>query len=295
MKKISIIAIVLFMGQSSWAQIRDYQTTRLLSTSGAGVASVLSTEAAVLNPSSAAFFDENTVSTQFFTPSLSKESDARTTDFSKSAQHQGYFITDNDGPVKGGLSYITQKENSLKRERMGIHAASMMGKNMAMGINYQYIQDTFAPGVSPRRDFSHTVNAGFTYILSEDLILGLVARDLTRTLKNEEKAIVGLQYSLTEKINLIADYSFLYTKAYNKRFSWAVGTQLTLFKDFFVRGGLFEDQMHYFKGYSWGASWLGPRLGVEFAQRFSEQTDKGFYVYNGEKIIDTSLSLLMRF
>jgi hypothetical protein len=53
--------------------------------------------------------------------------------------------------------------------------------------------------------------------------------------------------------------------------------------------------MQYFKGYSWGASWVGPRMGVEFAQRFSEQTDKGFYVYNGEKIIDTSFSFIIRF
>ena len=294
MKKISILAIVLFMGQSAHAQIRDYQTTRLLSTSGAGVASVLSTESAILNPSSAAFFEENTASAQFYSPKLSKESSDRTSDF-KEAQNQGYFITDNNGPVKGGLTYINQKENNLKRERMGMHAASMMGKNSSMGLSYQYVQDTFSPGTRPRREFSHVVNAGFTYILSNDLILGLVARDLTRTLNDEEKAIVGAQYALTEKINLIADYGFLYSKAYNKRFSWAVATQLTVFKDLYLRGGLFEDQMQYFKGYSWGLSWVGPRMGLEFAQRFSEQTDKGTYVFNGEKIIDTSFSILVRF
>ncbi|MFA5584182.1 MAG: hypothetical protein WDA09_08200 [Bacteriovoracaceae bacterium] len=295
MKKIYILAVLLFMGQSSWAQIRDYQTTRLLSTSGAGVASILTTEAAILNPSSAAFFEQNTASAQVNQVSLSDKADDRTKKFSNQRRSQGYFISDNKGPVKGGLAYIQQNENHYKRERMSMHAASVMGKNASFGINYQYLQDTFPSGHKPRRDFSHVVNAGLTYILSNDLIIGAVARDLTRTLTNEEKALVGLQYVLTDKVNLIFDYGFFYTKGFNNKFQWAGAVQLALFKDVYLRGGMFEDQITHFKGYSWGASWVGPRLGVEFAQRFSEQTSKGSYIYSGETLVDSSLSLFLTF
>lgn len=295
MKKIYILAVLLFMGQPSWAQIRDYQTTRLISTSGAGVASILSTEAAILNPASAAFFSDNSSAMQITQLSISDESLERSDKFPKNDRSQGYFISDNKGPVKGGLSYIQQKENHHERERISMHMASMAGKKLAIGLNYQYIQDTLPQSMRPRRDFSHTLNAGLTYVFSSDLTLGVVARDLTRTLNNEEKALVGLQYSLTDKINLIFDYGFLYTRGYNKNFSWAAATQLTLFKDFYLRGGLFEDQLTHFKGYSWGASWVGPRLGIELAQRYSEQSSKGSYVYTGERLIDSSLSLFLTF
>lgn len=295
MKKIYILAMLSFMGQTSWAQIRDYQTTRLLSTGGAGVASILTTEAAILNPASAAFFDENTASIQFTQASLDDKAPERIEKFPKNARSQGYFVSDNKGPVKGGLAYTQQKENSFERERLSMHAASLVGKQGAFGLNYQYLQDTFPKNASPRRDFSHVLNAGFTYILLDGLTFGAVARDLTRTLEKEDKAILGLQYALTEKINVLFDYGFLYTRGFNKHFNWAAATQLSIFKDFFVRGGLFEDQLTHFKGYSWGASWVGPRLGVEFAQRFSEQTAKGTYINKGESLVDTSLAFFLTF
>src|SRR5690554_6528068 len=168
MKKIYILAMLLFMGQSSWAQIRDYQTTRLLSTSGAGVASILTTEAAILNPASAAFFDENTASIQGSEVSLKDKSKERRDNFSSKKRSYGYFVSDNKGPVKGGLSYINQSENRYQRERISMHVASMMGKKSSFGLNYQYVQDRFPSDFSPRRDFSHILNAGMTRVISKD-------------------------------------------------------------------------------------------------------------------------------
>lgn len=284
------------MGQSSWAQIRDYQTARLLSTSGAGVASILATEASILNPASAAFFNENMASLQISNVSLDDKSEERRKKFSGNDRSHGYFVSDHKGPVKGGLSYINQNENGFKRERISMHAASLIGKQSALGFNYQYVQDFNPSHIQPRRDFSHILNMGLTHVLTNDLIVGVVAKDLTRALAaHEQKLIAGLQYALSDKINLIFDYGFLYNRSYNKKFSWTAATQLALFKDFYVRGGLFEDQITHFKGYSWGASWVGPRLGVEFAQRFSEQTSKGSYLFAGETLVDTSLSFFLSF
>lgn len=287
--------MLLFVCQPSLAQIRDYQTTRLLSTSGTGVASILTTEASILNPASAAFFEENTAAIEHGKTSINNESASRTNKFSKNTVSQGYFVSDHKGPVKGGLSYTKQKENHFERERVSMHAASIVGKNGAFGLNYQYLQDTFPLSQKPRRDFSHVLNAGYSHILTNDLTLGVVARDLGRTLVNEEKMIAGLQYALSEKINLMFDYGFLYSQSFDKNFSWSSGIQLTMFKDLYLRGGLFEDQITDFKGYSWGASWVGPRLGMEIAQRFSQQTSKGKYIYSGEKLVDSNVSFFIRF
>lgn len=295
MKNIYILAMFLFVCQPSHAQIRDYQTTRLISTSGAGVASILSTEAAILNPASAAFFEENTASIDYAHPKLDDKSDERNERFPKHASSQGFFVSDNKGPVKGGLAYTKQKENNFERERISMHAASILGKNAAFGLNYQYLQDTFPRTHKSRRDFSHVLNAGLTYVLTNDLTVGVVAKDITRTLAYEDRIITGMQYALTSKINLIADYAFLASRDFSKHFSWATGLQLALIKDLYVRGGLFEDQISHFKGYSWGASWVGPRLGMEIAQRFSEQTSKGNYLYTGETLIDSSVSFFIRF
>jgi hypothetical protein len=73
----TILAFMLLMGQKSWAQIREFQTTRLNSTAGAGVASVLSTEAALLNPASSTFFSGSNLSYQSYSTSLRHESDTR--------------------------------------------------------------------------------------------------------------------------------------------------------------------------------------------------------------------------
>ena len=70
---------------------------------------------------------------------------------------------------------------------------------------------------------------------------------------------------------------------------------MNIFSDFFLRLGQFFDNIQKMKGSGWGISWMGPRFGVEFSQRQAEQFDSGYYVYKDEKIMDTSLSALIKF
>src|SRR5690606_35644096 len=100
---------------------------------------------------------------------------------------------------------------------------------------------------------------------------------------------------LAERLILIGDIGVQFTKAVNKKYLWRAALQVTLFKDFFLRGGQFYDNIYEMKGTSWGAGWVGPRFGVEFAQRYSQQFGSGFYLYEDEKITDTSLSAIIKF
>ena len=285
---------MMVLGQSSWAQIRDFQTTRLISTGGAGVASVLSTEAAILNPGTAAFFNNSGFSYHSYSTSLRKESDLRQDDFSK-AKSQGIFASDQTGPVKGGLAYLLQDENDWERKQLVAHAASSIGKATSLGFSYRYIEDKLPSG-SPRRHFlHHQVNTGFLHAFSEDTTLGLVMTDLGRTTPNEERLIGGFQYAITKKFLLMGDAGAQYTRAFSKKYLWRASLQLNIFSDFFLRVGQFYDNIQEFKGTGWGVSWLGPKLGVEFAQKFSDQFGKDSYIYQDESLVDTSISAVIKF
>ncbi len=56
-KKLSLLALFSFTFKAyAFTRVHDFETTRLKSTSGAGVGSILLEEAAVLNPASLSFF-----------------------------------------------------------------------------------------------------------------------------------------------------------------------------------------------------------------------------------------------
>lgn len=295
MKKVIILAFLALSGQTSWAQIREYQTSRLLSTSGAGVASVLTTEAAILNPASSAFFEGSSFSYQSFTTKLQKESDERTVandPFSESNRSEGFFMSDNSGPVHGGLAYITQKENGIKRSRIAFHGAALVGKKTALGLRYSFIEDKKKTKKYKAR---HQNAIGLTHIVDENMTLGLVLIDPTGATPDEERAIGGFQYGLADRLTIIGDFGIQYTKNVSKKYLWRAALQINIFDDFFVRGGQFYDNVVEMKGTSWGAGWIGPRFGVEFAQKYSQQFGSGLFLYEDEKIVDTSLSAIIKF
>ena len=298
MKKVIILAALSLMGQTSWAQIREFQTSRLMSTAGTGVASILSTEAALLNPASAAFFDGSSFSYQSYTTKLQKSHDDRDTlpdNFPNNNRTQGLFMADHSGPVKGGVAYIDQKENGYERQRMALHGAAPISNSTSIGVSYNYITDTYPRKFSDRHKLHHQASFGVNHIVDEDTILGIVILDPTRTTPNEERVIAGFQYSLGDRFNLMGDFGAQHTKNVSKKYLWRAAVQLNIFSDFYLRVGQFYDNITEMKGTGWGASWIGPRFGVEFAQKYSEQFGTGNYIYETEKLVDTSLSAIIKF
>jgi hypothetical protein len=298
MKKVLILAVSLLAGQSSWAQIRDFQTTRLISTGGAGVASLLSTEAAILNPAVSTFFGGSSFSYQSYRTVLKDDNELRDTlpdKFANQNTAQGYFLADHSGPVKGGVAYIRQKENYFARERMVLHGAAPIGGATSLGISYNYMKDTLPRQFSPRHQIEHQMSLGLVHIIDENTVLGLVVLDPTRTNSGEERIIGGFQYSLSTRIQLIGDLGTQYSKDAKEQYLWRAGAQLNIFSDFFLRVGQFYDNVTKFKGTGWGVSWIGPRFGVEFAQKYSEQFDRGSYIYQDETLVDTSISAILKF
>ena len=298
MNKFIILAFLLLLGQTSWAQIRDFQTSRLNSSAGAGAASILCTEAALLNPASCAFFSGSTLSYQSYSTSLRNESEERknlNNDFPRSNRSQGFFVSDNDGPLKGGFAYLTQHENEYDRKQLIGHTAAPLGSQAAFGVSYKYLTDTLPEGTNNRHRIHHVMSLGMTYIIDNDSTLGLVLNDPTLTTSGEERLIGGFQYALASRLTVLADIGTKFTQDVKEKHLWRAAAQLQLFDDFFFRVGQFHDHIRGEKGHGWGLSWIGPRLGVEFAQKISDQFRKEGYLYKDEGLIDTSLSAIIKF
>ncbi|MFL5783230.1 MAG: hypothetical protein ACJ76H_01390 [Bacteriovoracaceae bacterium] len=279
------------------AHIREFQTTRLNSTAGAGVASILSTEAAILNPATAAFFAGNSASYQGYKTSLQHKNTVRDVNndpFAKQNRSQGVFVSDSSGDLKGGVAYTSQKENHYERTRSIIHGASAMGSKSSMGVSYNYIQDTLPTNAKDRHQTQHQATIGLIHVLDEDMSVGAIIVDPTRTTPGEQRFIAGFQYQVAVRFVLIGDVGIDYTGNVNEDYLWRGALQIKLFDDFYIRGGYFNDNITKSKGNGWGAGWIGPRFGVEFAQKLSEYSSTS-YLYKDERIVDTSLSAIIKF
>ena len=298
MIKTSFLILALTISLSAFSQIRNFQTTRLNGTAGAGVASILSTEAAVLNPASSAYFNETSLSYQSYKTSLRNKSELRGAteeDFAKRNSTQGFFISDHSGELKGGLAYLNQDENNYERESIVFHSSRPLGARASAGVKYSYMQDTLPRSKKPRHEVQHQITTGVTYIVDEDTTLGLVVQDLGRTTPGEERTIAGFQYNIASRLTLIADAGYLYSGSISEDYNWSAAAQINVFSDFFIRGGRFFDNVYKLKGYGWGISWIGPKLGVEFSQKTSEQFASSGYILKDEVLIDTSLAAVINF
>jgi hypothetical protein len=300
MRLLLFIFISFLSVSSTWAQIRDLQTARLNSAAGTGVASILMTEGAILNPASSAFFDGSGLSYQNTTVSLKNENDLRKSDPSMkwdSPRTQAAFASDHSGSVKGGISYQNQKENGFERTRYTLHGASMAGKNASVGLLYRYTEDERPEQYSTKRHKTfHQLVIGSTLVASNDLTIGFVVVDPTKSNKGDERLLTGFQYNITEKFLLSADAGMQQSRSIQSRYLWRAAVQFNIFSDFYIRAGKFYDHITFFEGSGWGISWIGPKLGIEFAQKFSERIpEKNTYLLEKEKIVDTTLSAVLRF
>lgn len=290
----------LFMTLNAVAQVRPFQTTRLHSTGGAGVASMLVAESAVLNPAPLAFFADTFVSYQNTKTDIRSESDDREADgrgFPTGSRSEGYFLFDNASTLKGGFSYQVQRENGFRRKRGTVTMAAPIGDNMSYGVLYRYTEDSRPDWyASSKHKVSHPFTMGLSWIPMTKLTVGFVWDDPTRALKGESRALAGVQYNLTDDLIAMLDAGGDPTADFYDKRIWRGALQYNLFLDFFIRGGKFQDRALNLEGEAWGLSWTGPKLGVDFAMKNSRQIQsKTGYLYENEKLQDVSFTANLRF
>lgn len=271
------------------ARLRDQETTRLISSSGAGIGSILLNESAFLNPASIYFFQTSTFYYQKGSSRLDNSSSQRTDDFKK-GENQILLLTDTSSALKGAFSYQTQSENGDDRKRFSSSASSNLGPNASFGILYRYTEDD-----QDQHKVYHQGIFGISYIYDKKLTLGAILVDPFLANKEDTRLAGGIQYALAQNFLLIADVGVNYNDDPEENRFWKAAFQAQFLKDFFLRYGQFDDGTTDLRGHSWGLSWIGPRLALEYAYRRSEAVKDGSTFYEGEELEEHSLALSLVF
>lgn len=286
----NILLIALTLTSHSLANLPDLLTTRLISTNGAGVGSILLNESTILNPASAFFFNQSTFLVQKDATSHLNRSSERSSGYPSGSKHL-YSISDVSSPLKGGLSLQKQSENGMERLRFASSASSLIGKDTAMGIIYRYTQE------EDREDENtfHQAIIGLTHIYNNNLSMGLRIKDPFTSKRYDDSITAGIQYSLIGTVQLILDYETRLLEDFNKENSTKAALQAALTNSIFLRYSQETNTLNKYNAVAWGASWIGPKLSLEYANRTKTYNKDFGDFFKDEQHFESSLSLALVF
>jgi hypothetical protein len=278
---------LLNIGYLQADSIRPYQTTRLISTSGAGVASMLVHESTLLNPAPVAFFDGTYLSSQRSRSSYNSSQNTK-----NEQESELHIVTDTSSVLKGSVSHFYNNDFGNTRRRSSLSMSGPVNKKTAMGLIYHFSQDRINDIESEYSRF----DLGLIHVYSEEISLGAVLQDAAGATGDQRKFIGGLHYNLTNLISLILDYEIDINGDKEKDNANRFAIQLSATESIFLRGGMFNDFINYEKGTSYGLSWVGPKLsidlGVKKLQVTKSSTEKN--LYKDDEITQASIAMSLR-
>jgi hypothetical protein len=116
---------------------------------------------------------------------------------------------------------------------------------------------------------------GILFPLFKDLHGGITLENiLNREDELPQTVGIGAAYSLGYGIQVLADGYRLMSGTKNGERGWALAGELGLTGSLLARGGLFEEAYRGLKGYSFGASWMGPRMQLDYAYKLTGKGPK---------------------
>lgn len=287
-----IVVLFILLTTNANANIRDFETTRLQSTAGTGIGSILVNETSMLNPAPIVFVPVSSAYYQKGRSKLNGNSSSRTRAFSDGSS-QMYLLSDSTTALKGTFSYQDHSENSGRRKRLTSSVANNSGKKTAFGILYRYTMDEYSDNTEKNY---HQGILGFTHIYSDQLIIGGTIVDPFLANKEDARTTLGFQYSLTENLFLMLDGGSNFNDDPEENTFFRSALQINFLKGLYLRAGQYHDKINNLKGKSWGISWIGPRLSLEYAYKTSEIiSENADYIFQDEQLIETSFSIAIIF
>ena len=284
-----ILSSIISSNLYAYKGIQDYETTRLKSTAGAGIGSILLNEAVILNPASIGFMQQSSIVYQKDRNKLQNESESRISDH-KNGNSELIIITDTSSTLNGGISYQYQNIEAGKRLRVTGTAAHPISKStvLGFGLNYTKEESTFIDS-----DYTH-LTIGLSHVESSELSYGFVLKDPAQTAAEYFEAGFGFQYNFNKFFSAIVDIGTGDVANYEDHSYRKYALQLNSFKDWFFRYGQYENKSTNYKGIGYGASWVGPRFSLDYAYKISEQIDENIGIlYSDEKIAEYSFSIVV--
>lgn len=298
-KTLTIIALFNVFSQVSHSRVHDFETTRLKSTAGTGVASILTTEAAVLNPAPLAFFNYSSVYLHksqvegIDTPTQSTARVSASGEVNSDSGAMAVIATDSKNKVKGGFAYMKQDEGVDQRKRLSASASVPVRKKSAFGVTYRYSMDRNG---TEGEDKYHQTIMGATHVINKEFTLGVVAIDPMRTKPEDSMVIAGGQYLISDILTLMVDVGTDYKDDPSNNLLWRGAAQLRFFQDFYLRAGAFNNKKIGEKGNGVGIAWVSPKLIFDLAMKITKPLrDPTNSIAYGYKVRETGLSLSYRF
>ncbi len=278
--------------------VRDFETTRLMSTAGTGVASVLLTEAAVLNPATIGIYKKSALYYQSVNADLEDTHSTRLSsgpDFGKGSS-QAVVISDTSSRLKGSAGYFQQEENNFERKRFTFTGSSSLGAKSSFGITARRTEDTKNISTTKELESYTQVVMGVIHILSDKLTIGTVVVDPFKSQQEQGKVILGLQYTIAEQLIFMTDFGANFNENFSDTAIYRGALQTKFFSDFYFRFGVFQDETTGLKGNGWGISWIGGKLNIDLAYKTSKAIDEfSTVLYQEESISESSLSATIFF
>jgi len=286
-----LLALILTIGAN--AKVLNYETTRLKSTGGAGVASFLMNEATISNPAPLAFFKSGALYVEKFSTDHKVTTNGGQGQFD--TDNYAFIASDSSKNLKGSISYIKSKNGEQAQKQMNFALASVIGAKSSGGISYRKIEKEYMfKGRLIKEEYKQFV-PGVFHVVNRNFTLGLVAIDPLRKNPKESKVIVGTQYQLYRYITLILDAGADYKEELSKTSVVRGAAQFRIFSNFYLRFGAFEDKALKERGSGFGIGWDQPKLVVNFAVKNVRIQEDEFLTQEKEEIKETSFSLAYKF
>ncbi len=292
-----VLTIISLFPQTMLATYYSTETTRLKSTAGAGVGSILMDEATILNPAPLAFFNVLSFYYQSTFASLNNRDESSFTSNPPDPEQTTFILSDASSGLKGSLSYQKNIFDFNERERYGLSLATTIGPQSAAGVAYRITKEKNrdSDNGSLSENSYKQFTFGITHAISEAFSLGLVVIDPFKEKKEDRFAILGAQYLYAGFISLILDGGADYSKDLSTTAYYAAAIQFKIFSDFFLRFGTFKNRANLSNGNGIVVGWVQPKLVLEFSIKnnaFAENLKTG-----SEKmdIKETAFSVSLRF
>lgn len=289
---ISLLAIFTAPTTSATNRVPRFETTRMKSTGGAGVASLLLDEATYLNPATIAYYKNSSLYFQKSGLEATQTNSNSTQEFDS----MSIIASDAKGLTGGSLSYNTIDYRGQNIKRFSSAFGRPIGEKSSFGVNLSYSKEKVynESGELVEQDFKQTT-FGVAHAISESVTMGVVVYDPFKDKENDTLAVSGMQYVYKGFVSLMFDIGADYNRNLSDTLVWRAATQLKLFNDFFLRFGTFDDKGKMEKGNGAGIGWIQPKLVIELAIQNLDVLEEKSMNQEAEEIKETSFSLSYRF
>jgi hypothetical protein len=296
---ISLIFISIESRAQLSSRVREYQSTYLLSTGGAGAASFVGETSAILNPATLGVQEVSTMYYQDMDSKIDNENATRTASgpaYSPVSASRALIISDTTTPVKGSFGYFSQRENDAKRRRLTFTMAMPAGPSTAVGLTWRYNRLFTNFSSSYQKDIYQQLVIGTYHRITPNFTSGIVITDIFKAKQDEGKIQVGFRYDLAMKLSFLVDFGGNFNRELSETAFSSVAMQLNFFSQLYIRISSFSDKLLGVKGTGWGMNWQGPKMNLEFAMKSTKQSDtNSILLYADETIQDASFAVSIAF